>query len=364
MQDLNTRIDKLPALKQDSIKAELDHLASLANPNGMLSAEQICAAQGVDLEGLEGVQDVLLMLAINYPQTLERVATQSSLIQRTGGRNWSAFQFEDDGKPWMLAGMAARTSFEKDAISILQLPDHRRHEADWFTTIRTNPITGEETEIVQATIYVEDRAESELTFGQSQVLERQVFQKVLEVGIAINSAERILEVCAKGGKKIRDQYASAFAKHFLPNTEPPIEAPRRAVLLEKFRTPPRFSIEPADGIDRVEVTALEFWSSSGGFARFERRSNDENIYQFLQRQFRDLSPLRAIGWMIIGATLRIVVTPQVRQRSKTLTITLRSPNTTTIPNKTEKDRQFAMDLLERWELIAAPPENAAVIEDS
>ena len=147
---LNAIIDELPSIKQDDIKAELDHFASLSNQNGMLSAEQICAAQGIDLEGAEGIQDVVLKLAIDHPKTLERVSVQASLIQRTGGKNWSAFQFEDDGKPWSLDDALAREAFANDAIAILDFPDHRKREADWYKSIRVHPITGEETEIVQA----------------------------------------------------------------------------------------------------------------------------------------------------------------------------------------------------------------------
>ena len=88
----------------------------------------------------------------------------------------------------------ARAAFVTDAISILNLPAHRKREADWYRAVRVHPITGEETEIVQATIYVEDRAASELTFGASEGLERQVFQRVLEVGIACNPDERIVEI--------------------------------------------------------------------------------------------------------------------------------------------------------------------------
>ena len=141
-------------------------------------AEQICAGQDIDLEGLEGVQDVLLMLAIDYPQVLDRVVAQASLMRRTGGKNWSAFQFDDDGISWALDDEAARGAFLIDAIAILDLPDHRNREADWYTSIRVHPITGEETEIVQATIYVEERAESELAFGPAETLERQIVQKV------------------------------------------------------------------------------------------------------------------------------------------------------------------------------------------
>ena len=123
VKELNAVLDQLPAAQQDRIKAELDHIASLANQNAMLSAEQICTAEEIDLEGLEGVQDALLMLAISHPKTLERVAVHTSLIQRTGGRNWSAFQFDEGGIPWVLGDNTARTAFEHEVIEILELTD-------------------------------------------------------------------------------------------------------------------------------------------------------------------------------------------------------------------------------------------------
>ncbi|MEM7720202.1 MAG: hypothetical protein AAF222_13460 [Pseudomonadota bacterium] len=360
--DLNAVIDDLPARQQDRLKAELDHLASLTSEAVMVSAGQVCPVMGIDLEGFEGVQDVLLMLALDHPQVFERVAVQASLNRRTGGKNWSAFQFNDDGKTWALDDEAARAAFVADAIAILHLPPHRKRESDWYRAVRVHPITGEETEIVQATIYVEDRAASELAFGPSEGLERQVFQRVLEVGIACNPAERIVEVCAAGGKKVRDEYAQVFSRHFAPGSEPPVEAPRREVLLDALRAQPAFAIEPADGVERVEVSSLDFFSTGGGFARFEKRGDGETIYQFLERRFAQVSPLKAGGWQIVAATLRIVVAAQDGKRRRTLTVTLRTPTTTTIPNKTEADRQLVLNLLERWKLIAPPSPEIDVIE--
>ncbi|MFK7793200.1 MAG: hypothetical protein AB8B88_11095 [Devosiaceae bacterium] len=152
-------LGELPDLKQDALKADLDLFHSLADANGLTAAERICAGEEINLEGLQGVQDVLLMLAVAHPWIIDRVAAEASLMRRTGGRNWSAFQFDDDGKPWALDDEAARSAFLEDAIDILDLPEHRKREADWYKTIRVHPVTGQETEIVQATIYVEERAE-------------------------------------------------------------------------------------------------------------------------------------------------------------------------------------------------------------
>jgi len=362
VRSIENLLSNLTDRQQDALKAELDHLASLADSNGLISAEQICAGQGIDIEGLEGVQDVLLMLSVDHPQILDRVAAQASLMRRTGGKNWSAFQFDDDGFSWALEDEMARASFLTDAIAILDLPDHRKREADWYKSIRVHPITGEETEIVQATIYVEERAESELAFGPAETLERQIVQKVLEVGIACNARDRVVEICSRGGKKVRDEYAKSFAKHFAPQADAPVETPRREVLLDTLRQSPEFEIEPADSIERVEVSSLECYSTGGGFCRFERRGDDESIYQFLERRFGGFSPLKASGWTITAATIRIVLAAREGQRRKTLTVTLRTPNTTTLPNKTEKDRLFVFDLLERWNLFAPPSKETDVIE--
>lgn len=173
--------------------------------------------------------------------------------------------------------------------------------------IRVHPVMGEGTEIVQATIYVEERAESELAFGPSDTLERQIVHKVLEVGFACDVKERVVEICARDGKSVRDEYAASFARHFAPNTEAPIETPRRDVLLDTLRTNPEFQKEPADGIERVEVSSLDFFSTGGGFARIEKRGEEEPIYEFLQRKFGGLSPLTAGGWQLTGSTVRIVL---------------------------------------------------------
>ncbi|WP_370301268.1 hypothetical protein [Pseudooceanicola sp.] len=356
-------LGELPDRRQDELKAELDLLASIADAEGMIAAERICAGQGIDIEGLEGVQDVLLMLALSHPQIVDRVAAETSLMRRSGGKGWASFQLEDDGKPWALHDDAARDAFLRDVLEILNVASHRRNEADWFRSIRTNPITGEEAEITQATIYVEDRAESELAFGPSATLERHLVQKVVEVGLACNPQARIVEVAARGGKKVRDQCAASFAKHFTPQSAVPIQMPRRAVLLDTLRAAPDFTIEPADGISRVEVSSLDFFSTGGEFARFEKRGEDETIYQFLERRFGSMSPLRSGGWTIVAATLRIFLEPRDGKRARTLTVTLRTPNSTTVPNKTETDRQFVFGLLERWHLVAPPRKDLDLIED-
>lgn len=361
VETIKALLAELPDRQQDAVKAELDHLASIADETGMMGAVQVCAGQGIDLEGLEGVQDVLLMLATDHPRMIDRVAVQASLMRRNGGRQWARFEFPDDGKPWVLDLPSAREDFLVDTVAILDLPEHRKREADWYQSVRIDPASGREITLTQATIYVEEHAQSELSFGEDS-LERKTVQKVLEVGLACDPHERVVEICAKGGPKIRDKYLESFAKHFAPHSEKPVEVPRRDVHLEVLRKNSELVTVPADGIERVEVSALSFKSPDGGFLMVEKRGDDETLYQFLERQLGAASPLRSGGWQIAAATLRIFLAPRDGKKGRTLTVTLRTPNTTSVPNKTGKEREFVFGLLERWNLLAPPPTKAELLE--
>jgi hypothetical protein len=352
----------LPDARQDAVKAELELLAELASDDGMNGVAHVCAGEGLDLEGCEGVEDVLLMLATEHDRVMiDRVQVQASYLRKSGGKQWARFQFLDDGKPWVLDQQRAQDAFLDETAGILKLPAHRKREADWFHPVRIDPATGAEKKLTQATIYVEDHAESELAFGESS-LERHTRQKVLEVGVVCDPKERVVEICAKGGHKIRDQYLQAFSKHFAPQSKPPVQVPRRNVRLEVLGSAPELRTEPADGIERVEVSSLSFRSTDGAFLMAEKRGEDETLYQFLQRRFGGASPLQAGGWQIIAATLRIFKAPGDGKKGHVLTVTLRTPNTTSVPNKTEAERAFVFDLLERWALLDPPPTKAELFE--
>lgn len=362
LDSLKGLIAGLPAKLQDDVKAEIDLLATLSDKVGLIAAEQVCMGEDVDIEDLNGIQDILLFLAIEYPNLVDRIDVQASMSRKHGGQYGSTFQFENDGNPWMLDSQAARGSFLADTLAVLEVLTHRKHVADWYETVRQHPVTGQETTFTHATIYVEERAESELGFGAAETLERLVVPKVMEVGIACDPKTHLVDICARGGKKVRDKFSTVFAKNFAPNSKPPVKVPRREVRLHLLKREPDLNILPSDGIERVEISTLDFWDSSSGIARYERRGEDETIYGFLDRRFGATSPLRASGWKILAATIRIELATQEGKRKRTLVVNLRLPNTTTSPNTTEGDRQFIFALLERWGLLEPTVEDGALLE--
>ncbi len=347
----------LPPQQQDGLRADLDLLASLATPGGMLSAEQICAGEKIDLEGHEGVEDVLLRLAVEHPKTMNRILIQASLMRNSGGRQWSHFQL-DKGKDWQLNSLDSREAFIDEALKILELPSHRQKEADWYEAVRRNFETGDESVITHATLYVEDKAESALGFTAANALERQLVQKVVEVGLACDPETKMLEVFAKGGKKVRDQYAAAFQAQFAPDSETPKEVERRNVSVDMLYEAPKFPLDPADGIESVHVSALDFYHARGGFSRHEKPKSSFSIFDFLKSAYGERSPLVDKSWLLVAATLKLKLAPHGAGRGRTLTVTLRTPNTTSLPNMTDQEKQLITRLLERWRLLPVADEEA------
>lgn len=56
VRSIEALLNDLPDRQQDTVKAELDHLHTIADANGLTAAERVCAGHGIDLEGLEGIQ--------------------------------------------------------------------------------------------------------------------------------------------------------------------------------------------------------------------------------------------------------------------------------------------------------------------
>ena len=360
---LDTLISGAGGSLENDIRAELESILGVADRDGWRAVEEICRGNDIDLDECEGQHDAIMMLALDHREIFERVISAASFKRRNSRRDWAAFELTGALSSLDISDDTARERFVTEALAILDVPPERKREADWYTAIRRDPATGEETSVIQATIYVEERPESSLAFGDGDSVERKIVPRVGEVGFCYDPVDQVFEVCAPGGKNIRDKYAKAFAECFCSRSASATEAPRKEIDFRPFLNGSTFEIDPADRIENYEITQLAFYSTGGGFATFERRGKDESIYEFIKRRFGAFSPLSARGWMMTAATIRIVRSPKGgKGRAKTLTVDLKSPNRTTLRNKTEEDRLFVIGLFERWGLFETATEPELLVE--
>lgn len=354
---------KQPQKLEDEVRSELDMICVLSERDGWTALEERCRAEEIDLDDFDSPHDAAFMLVLDYPVIFESILAAASLKRRNGGRDWSHFAFSNADRSAAISDPKLRDSFVKRALAILKTPAGRRSEADWYDVIRIDPATGVPIRVSQVTIYVEERPDVALAFDASSTIQRLVSPRVAELGFAFDPVDRVFEVCARGPRNMRAEYASAFSSVFLGEEVKPIEIEDRPINFLPLSEPPDFRIDPKDSIEQIEVSELSFWHDGGGFASFQHRAKDETIYDFLERQFGPMSPLRADGWKMTAATLRIIRHIE-GERRKTLTIDLKSLNRTTLRNKTEKDRAFVKALLERWGILEPVKTPETVFEEA
>lgn len=351
---LDAAISELPDKTRDGLRAELDMIADLAERDGWQSIEDVCRGAGVELDDGEGEFDAAFFIALNHHDLFERALANASLKRRHGGRLWSSYEFASGSEAAArLADPDSRSEFVAMARKILDVPSSRKFEDDWFEITRTDPATGETVTLSQMTLYVEERPQSALAFNGPHI-ERHLSPRVAELGFIYNPREKMIEICARGGKEQRGKYADAFAICLIGEDAKPYAVVRRDVEFSPLQQRPEFVTIASDRIASYEISKLRF-SIDGGFMQIEKRGGDPDIYDLLEIRFGEKSPLRAPGWTIVGATIKIVRDPQGGTgRKKTLTIDLGSPNRTTLQSKTDEDRKFANMLLERWGILQAP----------
>lgn len=351
---LDTAIAELPDNAQDSLRAELDMIADLAERDGWQSIDDVCRGAGVELDDGQGEFDAAFFIALNHHELFERALAAASLKRGHGGRQWSSYGFMSTSQAAAdLADPDARNEFVAKAREILNVPSSRKSEDDWFEIKRIDPSTGEPVTLSQMTLYVEERPQSALAFvGKS--IKRRLSPRILELGFIYSPREKLIEICAGGGKEQRGKYADAFAKCLIGEDAEPHAVDRRDVEFLPLQQRPEFVIISSDRIAKCGVSKLRFWND-GSFLQVDKKDDDPGIYDFLDYRFGDRSPLRAPGWKIVGATIKIVREPEGGTgRKKTLTIDLGSPNRTTLRSKTNEDREFANMLMERWGILQPP----------
>ena len=237
---LDTLLSNTGIELENSIRAELESILGIADRDGWRAVEEICRGNDIDLDGCEGEHDAIMMLALDHRDIFERAISASSFKRRNGGRDWSAFELTGGRSAAEIFDETARERFVSAALDILGVPPGRKREADWYTAIRRDPITEEESRVIQATIYVEERPESSLAFGDGNSVELRIVPRVGEIGFFYDPQDHVFEVCASGGKDQRDKYALAFVECFLGGAADATETPRREINFDRLLRRPEF----------------------------------------------------------------------------------------------------------------------------
>ena len=338
----------LPHGQEDRLRAELEVIQEIATSDGWVAIDEVCGGSDIDVPEDGGAEGAAFFVALHHAELLPKIANAASMNSYSGGRQWSCYRM--DGAKFTsetVSDPEARAQFIEAVLQALNFPASRPHEKDWFSAVRRDPVTDEKTKITYLTIYLLDRPIKEMTVDQDNRFLMALRQRVDEMIFAINPDVQEIEVYAKGGAKLHEPLAAAFAESFSKESVELVRVEPRHVDFGPLKIKPDFDISPEDRIESVSVVKLKFWGE-GLRSLYEHSSDDNEIYDILQQKLGDRSPLRCSDLMV-AATLKI---KRARQHGKTLTIDLGHPSRTTLPNQTEEDRTLSIRLLERWGILA------------
>ncbi|MGJ8572803.1 MAG: hypothetical protein ACSHXI_19115 [Hoeflea sp.] len=330
------------------MRAELDLIQEIANADGWVAIDEVCGGYEIDVPEGGGAEGAAFFVALNYAELLPKIANAASMNRYSGGRQWSCYRM--DGAQLSSETVSdpdARVHFIEAVLKARNFQVSRPHEIDWFSAVRRDRLTDEKSEITYLTIYLLDRPIQEMTIDQDNRFLMALRQRVDEMIFAFNPRAQEIEVYSRGGAKLHEPLASAFADSFSNEAVDLVRVEPRQVDFGPLKVKPDFDISPEDRVESVSVVKLKFWGD-GMRSLYEHASDDNEIYDIMQQKLGDRSPLRC-GDLMVAATVKI---KRAKQHGKTLTIDLGHPSRTTLPNQTEEDRTLSIRLLERWGILS------------
>lgn len=268
------------------------------------------------------------------------------------GRDWTPFGCKEGLDP--VADPAAIEAFKEALRAHFDTPNVH---VDIFERSRIGFADDDEsdglTQLIQMTIYREDRPNTELAFLKNGALGTEVRRRVLEAALTYEPSTGTIE-CVGSHRDSRAEMARLMATTLL-KTAPEFEpVPLRLYDLEPLRQRIAFTSDPEDGIEDVRVAMLRLSPIEASAERITIESmakNDRDIWGTVEARLGPEALAR--DYRIDQA--RIVVRYRSREsnRTRSLPIMITHPHKSNIKDRVEIERVVANKYLPRWGLIAA-----------
>jgi hypothetical protein len=209
------------------------------------------------------------------------------------------------------------------------------------------------TQLIQMTIYREDRPNTELAFLKDGALGSEVRRRVLEAALTYEPSTGTIE-CVGSHRDSRAEMARLMATTLL-KTAPEFEPlPLRLYDLEPLRQRMTFTSDPEDGIEEVRVAMLRLSPMEASAERITIESmakNDRDIWGTVEARLG--AEALTCEYRIDQARLVVRYRSRESNRTRSLPIMITHPHKSNIKDRVEIERVVANKYLPRWGLIAA-----------
>jgi len=339
-------MDKLSGKQRDNIEAEFRRINEMAYEDGVLVLieEARSPVHNVDLlptlEPMKNHYEKAFWVFLNYPMIFE-VACDLAYMDRLG--SWSNRKVG--------AGLVPATE-EKDkrnladSVSEFYKKQGRGHRCHVDNYLRQQP------ERHCYFVYPEDYATTELGFDDENKFCHRLRKPAFEVIFVYPPESGILEVSAKGGKKVVEPLQEILCKTILrldglPNLE------KRHFDLSKLKDKNfQFVPDPQDGIEKVTIKLLRLDLPGLGNRRItlEASSSDggQPIHSLIEKALNKAN-LSLDKLTVTKAKLHFKFAPKDGKKGKTLMFEISVPDRCTL--KDDPLDQVAKKYIEQWGFI-------------
>jgi hypothetical protein len=202
-------------------------------------------------------------------------------------------------------------------------------------------------------VYPEDYATTELGFDDEGKFYHRLRKPAFEVIFVYRPESGILEVSAKGGKKVVEALQEVFCKTILGLEGLPNLEKRHFDLSRLSDKTLKFVTEPTDGIEKVTITMLRLDLPGIGNRRITLEatpSNDEQPVYTLIEKALNKSNILLDKALITKVKIQITFAAKDGKKGKSLTFEISSPDRCTL--KDDPLDQIAKKYIEMWGLVS------------
>lgn len=335
---------------RDAIVSDIVQIEKLASEYGEVALEQRTLTEHIaDLPSRSARALHIFLFDGEGFKRAEEIIFNDTL---RGGKQWTAFPAE---KGLILA---------RDDAAIARLTDAMRIEfnarnihLEIFDRVRPNfqdddADEGNNSDLVQITIYRESRPNAELAFIDGS-LGTEIRFAVLEAAVTYESSTGMIE-CVSRDRDDRAELARLLATTVLgcsPDFKP---IPARAYDLSVLQQRMKFQTEPVDRIERVEVSMLRLVPTETGSERITVETtprSEEDIWTVVEQRLG--SQALQSDFTIDQAKIVIRYRPAESNTVRSLPVTITHPHRSNLKERTEIERAVAGKYLPKWGLVAA-----------
>ena len=202
-------------------------------------------------------------------------------------------------------------------------------------------------------VYPEDYATTELGFDDEGKFSHQLRKPAFEVIFVYRPEGGILEVSAKGGKKVVETLQDIFCKAILGLGGLPKLDKKYFDLSRLNDKTLKFVTEPVHGIEKVTITMLRLDLPGGGNRRITLEaspaSDEQPIYTLIEKALNK-SNIPLDKAVITRAKIQIKFAARDGKKGKPLTFEISSPNRCTL--RDDPLDQIAKKCIEKWGLVS------------